>query len=81
MPFTFNSTRELIILVLKIVSKAFSILRHIAAMYSSLRKASQIFVSKFIRTSMIEVSETVLVWVNKFFYFKISSKPVVYDFF
>ena len=53
LPFTFNSM-ELIILVLEIVSKAFSISRHTAAMYSSLRKASQIFVSKFVRTSMTE---------------------------
>ena len=54
LPFTFNSIRELIIMVLEIVLKAFSISRHTAAMYSSLRKASQIFVSKFVRTSMIE---------------------------
>ena len=54
LPFTFNSIRELIIMVLEIVLKAFSISRHTAAMYSSLRKSSQIFVSKFVRTSIIE---------------------------
>ena len=38
------------------MSKAFSISRHTAAMYSSLRKASWtfIFISKFVRTSMVE---------------------------
>ena len=51
LPFAFKSMRELIILVLEIVSKAFSISRHIPAMYSSLRKASQIFPSEFVRTS------------------------------
>ena len=54
LPFTFISKRELIILVLEIMSKAFSIWRHTAAMYSLLRKASQIFVSKFVRTSVVE---------------------------
>ena len=54
LPYTFRSMRTLIILVLEIVSKAFSISRNMAAMYSSLRKASQIFVSKFVRTSMVE---------------------------
>ena len=54
LPYTFSSMRALIILVLEIVSKAFSISRHMTAMYSSLRKASQIFVSKFVRTSMVE---------------------------
>ena len=54
LPFSFNSMRALIILVLEIVSKAFSISRHTAAMYSSLRKVSQIFVSKFVKTSMVE---------------------------
>ena len=52
--FTFNSMRELIILVLEIVSKALSISRHTATVYSSLRKASQNFVSKFVKTSMVE---------------------------
>ena len=54
LPFTFSLMRALIILVFEIVSKAFSISRHTADMYSSLRKASQIFVSKFVRTSMVE---------------------------
>ena len=54
LPFTFSSMRALIILVLEIVSKAFSMSRHTATVYSSLRKASQIFVSKFVRTSMAE---------------------------
>ena len=54
LPFTFSSMRALTILVLEIMSKAFSISRYMAAMYSSLRKASQIFVSKFVRTFMIE---------------------------
>ena len=53
LPFTFNSM-ELIILVLEIVSRAFSISSHAAVMYSSLRKASQILASKFVRTSMVE---------------------------
>ena len=48
LPFTFNSMRELIILILEIVSRTFSISRHTATMYSSWRKASQIFVSKFV---------------------------------
>ena len=51
LPFTFSSMRALIILVLEIVSKAFSISRRL---YSSLRKASQIFVSKFVRTPMVD---------------------------
>ena len=54
LPFIFSSMRALIILVLESVSKAFSVSRHTTAMYSSLRKALQIFVSKFVRTSMVE---------------------------
>ena len=38
LPFTFNSTRELAVLDLQIVSKAFSISRHTAVMYSGRRR-------------------------------------------
>ena len=54
LPLTFNSMKEFAILDLQIVSKAFSISRYTAVMYSPLRKASQMLDSKFVRTSMVE---------------------------
>ena len=50
--FTFNCMGEFAILDFQIMSKAFSISK--AAMYSTLRKASQMLVSKFVKMSIVE---------------------------
>ena len=42
------------------------------AMYSSLRKESQIFVSRVVRT-LSKMSETVLIGLRSFFYFNVPS--------